>query len=170
MTTVITRKQRIGFLTLCLAILFAMNARAQMPSVTLKNLDAKDVKLDTLSNGGKPIIVSFFATWCKPCLRELQAIHELYEEWQAETGVKLIAISIDEGHNIQKVKPLVDEHGWAFDVLLDTNRDLMRALGAKMVPYSVIIDGNGKIVDRHSGYMDGYEHTLIEKIRKIAQP
>lgn len=166
----IPRKLQLCFLTLCLVMLFTMKAKAQIPSVMIKTLDAKDVKLDTLSNGGKPIIVSFFATWCKPCLRELQAIHELYEEWQVETGVKLIAVSIDEGHNVQKVKPLVDEHGWTFDVLLDTNRDLMRALGAKMVPYSVIIDGNGKIVDRHSGYTDGYEHTLIEKIRKIAQP
>lgn len=87
-------------------------AAAQLPAVTLKSMDGKTVRTDTLSNNGKPFIIDFFATWCKPCNRELKAINEVYEEWQEETGVKLIAVSIDQAQNIHKVKPLVDENGY----------------------------------------------------------
>ena len=87
-------------------------AQAQLPSVQLKDLKGKTVNTATLSNNGKPFIISFFATWCKPCNRELNAIHEVYPDWQDETGVKVIGISIDQAQNINKVKPLVDGNGW----------------------------------------------------------
>lgn len=146
-----------------------LSAQAQMPAVTLKTMDGKSVSTDTLSNNGKPIIIDFFATWCKPCNRELNAIHEVYEDWVAETGVKLIAVSIDQAQNINKVKPLVDGYGWEYDVLLDPNSDLRRALGIQMIPYTLIIDGTGKIVYRHNGYTDGEEQELIETVRNITQ-
>ena len=142
-------------------------AYAQLPAITLKTMDGQTVKTDTLNNQGKPFIISFFATWCKPCNRELSAIMEVYEEWQEETGVKLIAVSIDQAQNINKVKPLVDEHGWEYDVLLDPNSDFRRALGIQMIPFTLIVDGKGKIVYKHNGYTDGAESELIEKVREI---
>ena len=134
---------------------------AQLPQVTLKTMDGKAVRVDTLSNGGKPFVIDFFATWCKPCNRELDAISEVYADWQEETGVKIFAVSIDQGQNINKVKPLVDNHGWEYDVLLDPNGDLKRALGIQMIPYVLIVDGQGTIVYRHAGYTDGEETELI---------
>ena len=119
---------------------------AQLPAVTLKTMDGKTVRTDTLSNDGKPFIIDFFATWCKPCNRELDAIAEVYEDWQEETGVKIFAISIDQAQNTNKVKPLVNNHGWEYDVLLDPNGDLKRALGIQMIPFVLICDGKGKIV------------------------
>lgn len=142
-------------------------ASAQLPSVQLKDLNGKVVDTATLSNDGKPYIISFFATWCKPCLRELRAINEHYADWQDETGMKLIAISTDEAQNAQKVKPLVDGEGFEYEVLLDTNQDLQRALGIQMIPYVMIIDGNGNIVETRNGYTDGGEQHLIEKIREL---
>lgn len=142
-------------------------AAAQLPAVTLKSMDGKTVRTDTLSNNGKPFIIDFFATWCKPCNRELKAINEVYEEWQEETGVKLIAVSIDQAQNIHKVKPLVDENGWPYRVLLDPNGDLKRALGIQMIPYTLIVDGKGNIVYKHNGYTDGAEAELIEKVREL---
>ncbi|MBR0181246.1 MAG: TlpA family protein disulfide reductase [Prevotella sp.] len=141
---------------------------AQLPQVTLKDINGKSVRLDTLSNGGKPIIIDFFATWCKPCNRELSAISEVYDEWQSETGVRLIAVSIDQAHHINKVKPLVDQLGWPYEVLLDPNSELKRALGVQLIPYTLIVDGNGKIVYKHSGYVDGEEDELLEEIKKIS--
>ena len=140
---------------------------AQLPAVTLKTMDGRTVRTDTLSNDGKPFIIDFFATWCKPCNRELDAIAEVYEDWQEETGVKIFAISIDQAQNINKVKPLVNNHGWEYDVLLDPNGDLKRALGIQMIPFVLICDGKGKIVYKHSGYTDGAETELIEKVREL---
>ena len=145
------------------------NAYAQLPAITLKTMDGQTVKTDTLNNQGKPMIISFFATWCKPCNRELSAIQEVYEEWQEETGVKLVAVSIDQAQNINKVKPLVDEHGWEYDVLLDPNSDFRRALGIQMIPFTLIVDGTGKIVHKHNGYTDGAESELIEKVRELVK-
>ena len=146
-----------------------MECWAQLPAVTLKSMDGKTVTTDRLSNNGKPIIIDFFATWCKPCNRELNAISEVYDEWVEETGVKLIAVSIDQAQNINKVKPMVDGYGWTYDVLLDPNSELRRALGIQMIPYTLILDGKGNIVYRHNGYTDGEEAELIETVRKITE-
>ncbi|MBQ8462964.1 MAG: TlpA family protein disulfide reductase [Prevotella sp.] len=139
----------------------------RLPQVTLKAIDGRSVQTDTLSNGGRPFIIDFFATWCKPCNRELDAIAEVYEEWQEETGVKLIAVSIDQAQNINKVKPLVDGHGWDYEVLLDPNGDLKRALGVQMIPYVLIVDGEGKIAYKHNGYTDGAEEELLRQVRAL---
>ena len=156
------------FLSALFAAVF-MGIHAQLPKVSLKDINGKPVQTDTLSNGGKPFIIDFFATWCKPCNRELDAISEVYEDWQQETGVKIIAISIDQAQNINKVKPLVDNHGWDYEVLLDPNGDLKRALGIQMIPYVLIVDGRGNIVYKHNGYTDGAETELIDKVRQLVK-
>lgn len=140
---------------------------AQLPSITLRDIDGNTVNTSELSNDGKPFIIDFFATWCKPCNRELDAISEVYQEWQEETGVKIFAVSIDVGQNVNKVKPLVNSHNWEYDVLLDTNSDFKRALGIQTIPYVLIVNGEGQIVYRHNGYTEGAEAELIEKVREL---
>jgi len=154
------------FLTLFLAAM-AASVFAQLPSVQLKNLEGKTINTQSLNNEGKPFVISFFATWCKPCNRELSAIAEQYADWQDETGMKVIAISIDQAQNINKVKPLVDQNGWEYEILLDPNSDFRRALGIQMIPHMLIVDGKGKIVESRSGYTDGAEAHIIEKIREL---
>lgn len=150
-------------------MLLSFSAMAQLPKVALKDISGKAVSTDTLHNNGRPMIIDFFATWCKPCNRELDAISEVYDEWQEETGVKIVAISIDQAQNINKVKPLVDNHGWDYEVLLDPNGDFKRALGVQMIPYVLIVDGKGNIVYKHNGYNDGAEQELIEKVRSLTK-
>lgn len=147
---------------------FSLGAiQAQLPSVLLKAMDGKTVDTGSLSNDGKPFIIDFFATWCKPCNRELDAIADVYDDWKKETGVKIIAVSIDQGQNINKVKPLVANHGWEYEILLDPNGDFKHALGVQMIPYVLIVDGQGHIAYKHNGYTDGSETELIEKVREL---
>lgn len=150
-------------------MVYAQQTSGELPAVTLKNINGKTINTSELSNDCKPIIISFFATWCKPCNRELSAISEVYEDWQDETGVKLIAVSIDQAQNINKVKPLVDGNGWPYEVLLDPNSDFKRALGVQMIPFVFIVDGKGKIVYKHNGYTEGAENELIEKVRELVK-
>ena len=146
------------------------SGKSQLPAVMLRNLEGKNVKTDTLSNAGRPIIISFFATWCKPCNRELTAISEVYADWQRETGVRLIAVSIDEGQNAEKVRPFVDSKGWEFDILLDPNSNFRRAMGVNLIPHVIVLDGQGKVVLSRSGYTEGGEEHLIEKVRELVKP
>ena len=159
--------KRVVFLLLLFASWSALSA--QLPAVSLKTMNGQSVRTDTLSNGGKPFVIDFFATWCKPCIRELDAISEVYPDWQEETGVRFIAVSIDRAQDIQKVRPLVNNHGWEYDVLLDPNSDLRRALSIQNIPFVLVIDGQGRIAYKHDGYTDGEETELIEEIRKLVQ-
>ena len=152
---------------MALAAFFCLSTFAQLPSVKLKDLNGKVVDTAKLSNDGKPFVISFFATWCKPCNRELKAISEQYADWQDETGMKVIAVSIDQAQNINKIKPLVDGEGWEYEVLLDPNSEFRRAMGVQMIPHVFVIDGNGKVADSRSGYTEGAESHLIEKIREL---
>jgi len=148
------------------AIMVYSNAQ-QLPSVQIKDLNGKTIDTSTLENDGKPFIISFFATWCKPCLRELDAIKDVYEDWQKETGVKLYAISIDDAQNSLKVGPEALAKGWQFEILLDPNSDFRRALGGNLIPAVFIVDGNGKIASSRTGYTNGAEEQLIEEVRKL---
>lgn len=154
-------------LLLALIAFVSVGCFAQLPSVSLKTIDGKTVNTAKLDNDGKPFIISFFATWCKPCQRELDAINEKIADWEDETGVKIIAVSIDQGQNIDKVKPLVDSKGWEYEVLLDPNGDFKRAMNVSLIPAVFVIDGDGKIADQRSGYTDGSEEHLIEKVREL---
>jgi len=156
------------FLLLSVLAVFGIGeAFAQLPAVSLKTIDGNTVNTAELNNDGKPFIIDFFATWCKPCNRELSAIAEVYDEWQEETGVKVYAVSIDQAQNIHKVKPLVDQNEWEYEVLLDPNSELLKALGGQMIPYVIVVDGNGNIVSKHSGYTEGAESELIEQVREL---
>lgn len=159
-------KKQVLFLSLMLSGALYCTAQ-QLPSVQLKDINGKTIDTATLTNDGKPFIISFFATWCKPCLRELEAIKEVYEEWQEETGVKLIAISIDDAQNSLKVGPDVRAKGWEYEVLLDPNSDFKRALGVNLIPAAFVVDGNGKIAASRTGYTNGAEEHLIEEVRKL---
>jgi thiol-disulfide isomerase/thioredoxin len=150
---------------------FAQNSEKSnnLPSVNIKTLDGQTFNTQDISNDGKPVIVSFWALWCKPCKKELDAFNENYEDWQDETGVKIIAISIDDSRSTAKVLPFVSGKDWEFDVMLDPNGDFKRAMNVNMIPHTFLLDGNGKIVYQHTSYYEGGEHDLFELVKKVAK-
>ncbi len=153
-------------LMMAMMVVAAVALHAQVPNVQLKDINGNTVQTASIvNNNGKPVIISFWATWCKPCLRELKAIHEVYPDWQDETGVKMIIVSIDEAQNANKVKPLVDGFGWEYEVLLDPNSDFKRAMNVQNVPHVFVLDGKGKIVYNHAGYVDGGEEDIYEALQ-----
>lgn len=150
-----------------IAFVMALPALAGLPSVQLKDMNGNAINTAELSNFGKPFVISFWATWCKPCQRELKAIHEVYADWQDETGMKLIVVSIDEAQNAERVKTTIDGRGWEYEVILDPNGEFKRQMGVQNPPHTFIVDANGNIVWNHQGYTDGCEEEIIEKIREL---
>lgn len=141
--------------------------QAQIPSFQLKTLNGEAVDSSTLSNGGKPFIVSFFATWCMPCAKEMTAVSKVYDTWKSESGVKYYAISTDQPQTAGKVKPWIESKGFKFDVLLDSNAELARHYGVQSIPYILVFDGNGNLVHKHTGYREGDENALYEVVKGL---
>ena len=157
----------LSFIFVC-TLCFAQSGVRKLPVVNVKTLSGKTVSTGKLSNDGNPIIISFWATWCKPCIRELNAIAEVYEDWTDETGVKLVAVSIDDARNTAKVGPFVNGKGWDYEVVLDANRDFSRAMSVNAVPHTFLLNGKGEIVWQHTTYADGDEEELYEVLKKVA--
>lgn len=156
-----------------LAFISATAVQAQVfqsrsiPVVDVKDMDGKTVSTSTFNNNGKPMVLDFWATWCKPCINELTAINDLYSDWQKETGVKIIAISVDDARTMSNVKPFVNGKDWDYEIYIDPNGDLKRALNIGAVPYVFLVNGKGEIVSVHTGYAPGDENKLYEEIKKL---
>jgi peroxiredoxin len=157
----------LNLLTFFLCLSLISFAQEKLPNVVLKDINGKSVNLSEITNDGKPFVMNFWATWCAPCKRELNTISDLYEDWQKDTGVKIYAISIDDQRTVDKVKPYVSAQGWEYEVLLDTNGDLKRALGVNNVPFTFLVDGKGNIVWKHNNYNPGDEEELYKQIEKL---
>lgn len=138
----------------------------KLPSVELKDMDGKSVNTAELGFEG-PVVISFWATWCSPCKRELNTIHEVYTDWQEETGVNLVAVTIDDEKTKSSVPVYVNGKGWEYLVLMDPNGDFKRAMGVNNVPHTFLVDKDGNIVYSHNNYAPGDEEKLYEEIKKL---
>lgn len=147
----------------------AAKALAKLPAVDIQDINGKPFNTADIQNDGKPIIVSLWATWCKPCIAELLAISDEYEDWVEETGVKLYAVSIDDAKTSARVAPFVNGKGWEYTVLLDVNSDFKRAMNVNDVPYMCILNGNGEIVWQHTSYAPGSEHEVYEVLKSLTK-
>ena len=165
--------KKILFLTIAMlafGVVFSQSktkALFKLPSVNIKNIDGDPFNTENITNDGKPVIISFWATWCKPCMKEHDAINEMYEEWVEETGVKMYAVSIDNARSSKRVLPTVNGRSWEFEVLLDPNGDFKRVMNVNVPPHIFIVNGNGEVVWQHVGYLEGDEYEYIEIVEKV---
>ena len=138
----------------------SMTAYAVLPDVTLRDIYGHEIKVAELAQTGKPVLISFFATWCKPCMRELKAMNDYYADWQDDYKLTIYLVSIDQAQDTHKVKPLVDGNGWEYKVLLDPNGELKRAMNVQSIPHLFVLNSKGDIVYNHVGYTEGDEQEL----------
>ena len=152
---------------LAVAPLYSQDSTASsIPSVKLKNIDGDEVNTNIIGNSDKPVVLSLWATWCKPCLQELQTYHGLYERWQTELGATVVAVSIDDARNAKKVPGFVKGRNWEFLVLMDENQNFKRAMNVNNVPHTFIIH-KGKVVWSHAAYASGDEEDLEAELKKL---
>jgi peroxiredoxin len=142
-----------------------LKAGRQAPNFKLENIDKKYIELKK-ETGDAPILLSFWATWCKPCVEELAEFSKIYEEYKPK-GFKMFAIATDNEKSVAKVKPLIKSKGYNFPVLLDTNQEAARIYYATPIPYTVLLDKNGNIVYTHRGYVKGDELQLKQKLDQL---
>lgn len=138
-----------------------------IPAVDIKTMTGEVFNTSAIDNEGKPMVISFFALWCKPCLKELTAIADVYGEWQEETGVKLVAVSIDDARSMPNVPPYVNGNSWEYEVYCDPNGDFKRAMGVNLIPHLFVVNGSKEIVYQHTSYSEGSENDLYEVIKKV---
>ena len=163
------KKLLFSFLAIACSTSICFSQTRTLPSINVKTLEGSKFNINQLSNNVDPIVISFWATWCKPCKKELNNIAEVYDDWRDETNVKVVAISIDDSRSMSKVNPYVNASDWDYEIYLDSNSDLKRAMGVSTVPHTFLLNGKNEIVWQHKGYIDGDEFELLKEIKKIAK-
>jgi cytochrome c biogenesis protein CcmG/thiol:disulfide interchange protein DsbE len=155
---------------LCFGLLSLQSLQAQdaLPSMQIKDMDGNVVNVKSLADSNHLTIISFWATWCGPCIKELDQIQQVYAEWQEKYQAQLIAVTVDDARNTRKVKPMVIGRGWTYKVLMDENQDLARALNVNNPPMTFLINKKGQIVYSHQGYVPGAEDELEKKLQEAA--
>ena len=158
-----------SFITLFFITFGVQAQKAKLPNVEVKGLDGKMIEMSNIQKEGKPMVISFWATWCKPCVKELNTIRDIYPDWVDEADFQFVAISIDDSRSQHNVAPFVKGRSWEYEVYLDTNSELKRALNVVNVPHTFLYDKKGKLVWQHSGYTVGDEDVLFEKILQYSK-
>lgn len=141
----------------------------EMPNISIKDIEGNSVNIRSLADSGKVTVITFWATWCKPCLKELNNTLDLIEDWKEDYNVQYYAVSVDDAKTTHQVKPLATALGYvdAYNILLDPNRDLARNMNVNNPPMIFIYNTSGKLVYSHMGYTEGAEYDVDDKLKEL---
>lgn len=156
------------FLLLLVPFIFALAEEGEVqeaPDFTLEDVDGNTVCLDSLLADG-PVFMSFWALWCKMCIKELDALKPFYDEFDS-LGINLLAISVDKARSVPQVKPFAQSHKWKYVVVLDPEDVLRDLYNVQAMPSSFIINQDKEIIFTHMGYKPGDEELIIKKMREL---
>lgn len=156
-----------------LALAFALSAvcavsAQRLPDVKIENAEGKMVSARSLA-GKKPLVISYWSIACKPCIQELNALNDQFEEWREKVDFDVVAVSVDDVRLKARAKAKAASMGWNFICLYDTNQALKRAMNVSLTPQSFVVDADGEIVFSHSGYTPGSEQLLLDKLIEISK-
>lgn len=141
----------------------------ELPTAMVEDLNGQKMDFKSLLKPGKHYVIAFWATWCVPCKKELGNLVDLAPKWKEKLNAEIIAVSTDDSRAKSKVKTYVTGEDWPFTVLLDMNQDLMRSLGIQQIPFSLIVNGEGKIVYMHNSYVEGDEYEIENKLSTMVK-
>jgi len=133
-----------------------------LPKMKLKDLNNKRQELSQYYSDG-PILINFWNLACEPCKKEMKELDKLHLKYEMQ-GFDVVSINIDNTRSMSKVKSYVNSQKYAFSVLSDPRAELFRKMGGKVMPFVIIADSVGEIVNRHVGYNPGDEKELEKEI------
>lgn len=162
--------KKLMFALFGLILSFQLSAQQQeLPKTAIRDINGKPINFNETFEPGKVTLVSFWATWCIPCKQEIKNIKTKLDAWKKEADFNYMTVSIDDSRASAMVKTYAKSQGWTFPTFMDPNSDLKRSLNFQNVPYTMIVDKNGKIVFQHTGYEEGSENMLFEKIKELSK-
>jgi cytochrome c biogenesis protein CcmG/thiol:disulfide interchange protein DsbE len=163
------KKKNLLLLFMVTAFTGTLLGQQAVPSTIIKDLKGKSVDITSYVGHDRPTILTFWASWCAPCKKELDNIADLYPDWQEEFEVELVAVTIDASQDISKARSMVASKAWDYTILSDPNQSLLRALNFQTIPQTFLVNKKGEVVYAHSGYLDGDEYELEEELKKLAK-
>jgi cytochrome c biogenesis protein CcmG/thiol:disulfide interchange protein DsbE len=139
-----------------------------LPTANVKTPEGQTINVKDLAPEGKITVFSFWATWCKPCIAELDAIKDLYPEWKEKYNVEFVAVSVDDARTSARIKTVAANKGWEYTIVNDASKEFQTAMNVSNPPLTVLVNQKGEIIFEHLGYTSGDELELEEKIKAAA--
>lgn len=152
-----------------LLILNGISAQNEPYDLPLTDIKGAEVNLKEYVQQNDFTLVTFWATWCSPCKREMDALSDLYEDWKEDFGLEVVAISVDDARSAAQVNATVKKKDWPFVILKDVDQSSYQKMNFNSIPFSILIDKNGKEIYRHLGYNVGDEYELEEILEKASE-
>ncbi len=155
-----------------IVLLFVMLPQLAVAQTRVPDIKARDIKgvvfdLKTLTLDKKPLVMMFWATWCKPCIEEMDNIAEVYDEWQDEMEFELVAVCIDDSRSSSVIRSFAAGKDWPFRLIFDINQDIKRAMNVTVIPHYYLFNSDNIMVHKQTGYTPGNEFLLYNELKKL---